>query len=47
MEEGKVADLLLLVENPLENLQNIQGITAVIKNGKVFNSEDLKELLQI
>lgn len=47
VEEGKVADLLLLEENPLENLQNIQGITAVVKNGKVFNSEDLKELLQM
>ncbi|MGM0934358.1 MAG: amidohydrolase family protein [Bacteroidota bacterium] len=47
VEEGKVADLLLLEENPLENLQNIQGITAVVKNWKVFNSEDLKELLQM
>ena len=46
VEEGKVADLLLLEKNPLENLQNLQEITAVIKNGKVFTREGLGKMLQ-
>lgn len=46
VEEGKVADLLLLEKNPLLSLENLQGITAVIKNGKLFNSEDLRKMLQ-
>ncbi|MBZ9730831.1 amidohydrolase family protein [Salegentibacter sp. JZCK2] len=46
VKEGKVADLLLLEKNPLENLQNLQEITAVVKNGKVINREDLRNMLQ-
>ncbi|HSI71385.1 MAG TPA: amidohydrolase family protein [Gillisia sp.] len=46
VEEGKVADLLLLEKNPLINLQNLLDINAVVKNGKVFNKEDLKKILQ-
>ncbi|MBZ9629262.1 amidohydrolase family protein [Salegentibacter sp. LM13S] len=46
VEEGKIADLLLLEENPLENLQHLNTITAVVKSGKVFNREDLRNMLQ-
>jgi imidazolonepropionase-like amidohydrolase len=46
VKEGKVADLLLLENNPLENLQNLQEMTAVIKSGKVFTREDLGKMLQ-
>ncbi|WP_339650716.1 amidohydrolase family protein [uncultured Salegentibacter sp.] len=46
VEEGKTADLLLLENNPLENLQNLKEITAVIKSGKVFTREDLGKMLQ-
>jgi imidazolonepropionase-like amidohydrolase len=46
VEEGKIADLLLLENNPLENLQNLKEITAVIKSGKVFTREDLGKMLQ-
>lgn len=46
VEEGKVADLLLLEKNPLHSLENLQGIAAVIKDGKLFNSEDLRKMLQ-
>lgn len=38
---GKLADLLLLDQNPLENLDNLQSITTVIKNGKLLNSSEL------
>jgi len=46
VEEGKVADLLLLEENPLESLQNLKRITAVVKSGKVFKREGLRNMLQ-
>jgi len=45
VEEGKVADLLLLEENPLESLQNLKRITAVVKSGKVFKREGLRNML--
>ncbi|MCM4158544.1 amidohydrolase family protein [Antarcticibacterium flavum] len=46
VEEGKVADLLLLEKNPLENLQNLQTIRAVVKAGRVHSREDLQEMLE-
>lgn len=46
VEEGKVADLLLLEKNPLENLENLQSIVAVIKAGRVHNRKDLQKMLQ-
>jgi imidazolonepropionase-like amidohydrolase len=36
IEEGKVADLLLLNSNPLENISNTRDINLVIKNGIVY-----------
>ncbi|PKD15894.1 amidohydrolase [Salegentibacter salinarum] len=46
VEEGKIADLLLLEKNPFENLQHLNTITTVVKSGKVFNREDLRDMLQ-
>lgn len=46
IEKGKIADLLLLEENPLENLLHLYTITTVVKSGKVFNREDLRDMLQ-
>ncbi len=33
---GKIADLLLLNKNPLENIKNIELVYLVIKDGKIF-----------
>jgi len=33
---GKIADLLLLDKNPLENIESIEAIYLVIKDGKIF-----------
>jgi predicted amidohydrolase YtcJ len=33
---GKIANLLILDKNPLENIENIESVNLVIKNGKVF-----------
>ena len=44
--EGKVADLVLLSENPLEDIRNTRKIQGVVKNGKVFDEEKIKQLLE-
>ncbi len=43
--EGKVADLILLENNPLEDIKNIRDIEAVIIGDKIFSEEDLKKML--
>ncbi len=43
--EGKIADLVLLDANPLEDIRNTRRISAVIANGRVFDSTALAALL--
>lgn len=45
IEENKIADLVLLDANPLENINNTQQINAVIINGKFISRTDLDEML--
>ncbi len=42
IEPGKLADLVLLDANPLEDIKNTQTIWRVIKGGWVFNPEALQ-----
>ena len=44
VEEGKVADLLLLDTNPLESIRNLRNINAVICNGHYYSKEALIDL---
>ncbi|MBT8209080.1 MAG: amidohydrolase family protein [Eudoraea sp.] len=44
--EGKVADLVVLSENPLEDIRNTRKIEMVIKNGEVFDRESLQNLIK-
>ena len=46
VEQGKVADLVLLDANPLENIANTKRIAAVIANGRLFDRAALNALLQ-
>ena len=41
---GKLADIVILDQNPLENLRNTNTLTHVIKNGKVFDANTLDEV---
>ena len=45
ISEGKVSDLVILDENPLENIENTQEIYSVIKGTQVFSKRQLQELL--
>lgn len=46
IEVGHKADLVLLKGNPLENIENIQSIDAVISNGKYLERAELDKMLQ-
>lgn len=43
--EGKLADLVLLEGNPLEDITNTQGIRAVVADGRLYRRADLDRLL--
>jgi len=45
IENGKVADLVLLEGSPLESIANTQRIAAVIRGGKYLDRADLDKLL--
>jgi imidazolonepropionase-like amidohydrolase len=45
VEQGKIADLILLDANPLENISNTRKILAVIRNGQYLNRAALDALL--
>ncbi len=42
LEPGKLAHIVLLDANPLENIKNTQSIWRVIKGGWVFDPEALR-----
>jgi adenine deaminase len=46
VETGKIADLVLLAANPLEDIHNTKKITAVIANGRVFDRAALDRILR-
>lgn len=46
IEKGKLADLVFLEVNPLEDIRNTQKIGAVIVNGRYFSRADLQKILQ-
>jgi len=45
VEKGKIADLVLLNANPLEDIRNTQKIEAVVVNGRFLNRKELDQLL--
>jgi len=46
IEKGKLADLVLLDANPLDDIRNTQKIAAVIVNGRYFPRSELDKMLK-
>lgn len=44
IEPGKLADMVILANNPLENISNIRNIEAIVLGGKYFDQEALNAL---
>ncbi|MCG2589078.1 amidohydrolase family protein [Rhodohalobacter sulfatireducens] len=44
IEVGKKADLIILDKNPLDDIKSIREISAVIQNGRFYNSKKIQEL---
>jgi Tol biopolymer transport system component len=47
IEVGKLADMVVLKENPLEDIRNTNTVKMVIKNGFVYDAETLDQLYPI
>lgn len=44
LETGKLADLLILSQNPLENIRNTESIQWVMVNGRLYDAESMNEV---
>ena len=44
IESGKLADLVILNDDPLENIRNTNSIHMVMKDGRLYNANNLNEI---
>ena len=43
LEKGKLADLVVLDKNPLEDIQNTNSVKYVVQNGRMYDAENMNE----
>jgi adenine deaminase len=44
LEEGKLADLIVLDANPLDNIRNTESIRYTMVNGRLYDAETMNEI---
>ena len=44
LKEGKLADLIVLDKNPLENIQNTNSVKYTMVNGRLYDTETMNEI---
>jgi Tol biopolymer transport system component len=44
IKKGKLADLVILDKNPLENIRNSNSVRMVMKNGRLYNGDTMDEI---
>jgi imidazolonepropionase-like amidohydrolase len=45
IEEGKLADLIILDANPLDDIRNTDKISEVMLNGRLYDAETMNEIV--
>ena len=44
IQAGKLADLIILDKNPLDNIRNSNSVNMVMKNGRLYDGNNLNEV---
>jgi len=44
LREGKLADLIVLDKNPLENIRNTESVIYTMVNGRLYDTETMNEI---
>jgi len=44
IQKGKLADIIVLDKNPLENIRNTNSVRMVMKNGRLYNGDTMDEI---